>query len=299
MEIVQYTPDILTTVTQFYNHLTADVPHCYPVNEVELADVMCSVNGQTNNTDDDLESETAFLAMQNGVVRAFVHVGYYQNGDDNVEDVGIIRFFGYERGERHAGQTVLEKAEAYLKTYNVTRIAAFSSHRYRFYHFGYAKLSNALDHIHALLGFNGYHPREHQVFLDWVNYDVVLMSSPIPITFSVNWEEGRGKLPNCNVTAHRDGEEVGECESVSGGKFSSHPDAQDWVYTEWLGVKNEFQGQGLGKYLLHYSLKEMQKVGYRHASLSADCDDYRPLLFYSNCGYRVVDWTYEYEKVLS
>ena len=37
MEIVQYTPDLQTSVTQFYNRLTADVPHCYPVNEDEFA----------------------------------------------------------------------------------------------------------------------------------------------------------------------------------------------------------------------------------------------------------------------
>ncbi|MYF98781.1 GNAT family N-acetyltransferase [Candidatus Poribacteria bacterium] len=74
----------------------------------------------------------------------------------------------------------------------------------------------------------------------------------------------------CNITASKDGEEVGVCRSLSGGMFFSHSDAQKWIYTDWLGVEEEFQGQGLGKYLLQYSLQEMHKVGYRHASLSTD-----------------------------
>ena len=37
MEIIQYTPDILPSLTTFYNYLTSDVPHCYPVKEDEFA----------------------------------------------------------------------------------------------------------------------------------------------------------------------------------------------------------------------------------------------------------------------
>lgn len=300
MEILQYTPGLLTPTTQFYNRLITDVPHCYPVKEEELAEALSSAICQTDN-DDALEAETAFVAMQNGVIQAFIHVGFFQEENENNEKVnnGVIRFFGYERSARHAGQTVLERVETYLKTFNVTRITAFSSYLYHFYSLEYANLSNALDHVHALLGFNGYHPQQHWVILDWENYDVTLISPPTPITISVEWKEGRGKLSNCNVTAHRDSEKVGECESVSGGEFSSHADAQDWVYTEWLGIEDDFQGKGLGKYLLFYSLQEMQKVGYRHASISTSWNNNRALLFYSNCGYRAADWTYEYEKVLS
>ncbi|MDE0087449.1 MAG: GNAT family N-acetyltransferase [Candidatus Poribacteria bacterium] len=300
MEILQYTPDLLTPLTHFYNRLVADVPHCYPVREQELADALSGAICQTDN-DDDLEAETVFVAMQNGTVQAFIHVGYYQdeNEENEKENTGVIRFFGYERGARFAGQTVLKKAEEFLNTFNVTRITAFSSYEYRFYSLEYANLSNALDHVHALLGFNRYHPEQNWIVLDWENYDVTSMSPPIPITITVDWKEGRGKLPNCTVTIHRDGEKVGQCESVSGGEYSSHADAQDWVYTEWLGVEDDFQGQGFGKYLLFYSLHEMQKVGYRHASISTSWDNSRALLFYSNCGYRAADCTHVFEKVLS
>ena len=98
------------------------------------------------------------------------------------------------------------------------------------------------------------------------------------------------------MRAYLDDEEIGECESVSGGEFSSHPDAQDWLHTTGLDIEEPYQGQGIGRYLLQYSLQEMHQVGYRHATISTDWENYRAFLFYSNCGYRVVDWTYELEK---
>ena len=298
MEILQYTPDMPAPLAQFYNRLTADVPHCCPVTKEEFAIALRGVTtGKADKSAGGLDFETAFVVITEGKVQAFIHVGLGQIRD---EDIGIIRFFGYDRGARRAGQAVLKKAEDYLKTFNISRIFAFrSEHRYHFYHFEYAFLSDTLDQIQALLGFNGYHRSNGWVFLDWENYDVTPISSPIPITLSVDWKDERGQRPTGIIKAHRDNEEVGLCVSVSGGEYSSHPDAQDWFHTVYLEIEGEFQGQGVGRYLLQYALWEMKKIGYRHATISTGWDDYRALLFYSNCGYRVIDWTYEYEKILS
>ncbi|RKU35196.1 hypothetical protein C6496_18075 [Candidatus Poribacteria bacterium] len=301
MEIRQYTPDMQTSVTQFYNHIITNVPHCYPVPEEEFAIATSRVTtDETAKKEDGLDSETAFVAIVNGVIQAFIHAGISPAGEHREENLGVIRFFGYARGARAIGQAVLEKAEAYLKTFKVSQISAFPQDcRYRFYHFEHAYLSDALDQVQGILGFNGYHRSEGEVFLDWENYTVTPVPSSLPVTLSVKWEEGRGKHPNCTVLAHQDGEQVGICESICGGEFSSHPDAQDWFHTVWLGVEDNFQGQGLGRYLLQYALQEMKKVGYRHAAISTAWDNHRAFLFYSNCGYRTVDWTYEFVKDLS
>ncbi|MYF98780.1 GNAT family N-acetyltransferase [Candidatus Poribacteria bacterium] len=87
-------------------------------------------------------------------------------------------------------------------------------------------------------------------------------------------------------------------EMQAGQAVLEKADAQDWTYTEWLGIEDDFQGKGFGKFLLQYSLQEMQKAGYRHASISTSLDNYRAILFYSNVGYKVVDWTYEYQKTI-
>ena len=300
MEIFQYTLDMQAPLTQFYNRLTADVPHCYPATEEEFAIALRGLTtDQADKNEGELDSENAFVAITEDGVQAFIHVGLGQIRDENI---GIIRFVGYARGARHAGQAVFEKAEAHLKAFNVSRIFAFrggTECRYRFYHFEYAHLSDTLDQVQALLGFNGYHRCSGWVFLDWEHYVVTPMPPNLSVTFSVDWKDGRGQRPNSIIKAHRDDEQIGLCESVSGGEYSSHPDAQDWFHTVYLEIEGEFQGQGLGRYLLQYALQEMKKIGYRHAVISTGWDDYRALLFYSNCGYRVVDWTYGYEKLLS
>ena len=276
------------------------MPHCYPVTEEEFEVAIRGVTtGKADKKEGGLDSETAFVAITEGSVRAFIHVGIGQIGDNREKNVGIIRFFGYERGARQIGQTVLERAETYLKRFNVSKIFAFPQDcRYRFYHFAHAYLSDALDQVQGILGFNGYRRCEGEVFLDWENYSVTPTPSNLSVILSTDWKDGRGQLPNCTVLAHQDGEQVGICESLCGGEFSSHPDAQDWLHTVWLGVEDDFQGQGLGRYLLQYALQEMHKIGYRHAAISTAWDNHRAFLFYSNCGYRTVDWTYGFVRNL-
>lgn len=296
MEILQYTPEMVSSVTAFYNRLIVDVPHCYPVTEDEFAHAMRGVTHSVKDNET-LDNESAFVAMRRGVVHGFVHVGIGQIGDNRDVEVGVIRLLGYERGARLVGQAVLEEAEAYLKGCNLTQIFAFSADCcYPFYHLEYACLSDALDHVQALFGFNGYRRHVGEIFMDWTNFSVTLAPASVPITFSVDWKQDLGKRPNCDVFAYLDGEQVGVCESFSGGRFSHHADAQDWLVTVWLDVYDAFQGQGIGRHLLQYSLQEMHKIGYRHAAISANWENYRALLFYSNCGYRVADWTYEYHK---
>ena len=140
MEIVQYTPKLQGVLTAFYNRQTVNVPHCYPVKEEEFALATPGINGKADIQEGKadiqeggLDFETVFVAIENRAVQAFIHVGIGQVGNN---PVGVIRFLGYERGARRAGQAVLEKAEAYLEACNVAHIDAFSQDfRYRFYHF--------------------------------------------------------------------------------------------------------------------------------------------------------------------
>ena len=296
MEILEYTPEMQRHTTQFYNNLTANVPHCYPVREDDLGTVLLCPTYETEYKKV-LQSQTTFVARKQDTILGFIQVGIAPDEELNKNNIGIIQFFGYQPGERRAGQALLEKAETYLSTYNPGQIVAFpQDYRYRFYHFGHAYLSDGLGQVQGLLGYNGYQRRFGEVFLAWENYTVTPTQLTTPIELSVDWEPGRGERPNCTALAFQDGTEVGVCHSVSGGEFSDDAKAQDWFHTMWLGIKDEFQGQGLGRYLLQYILHEMRNIGYRHALISTSWDNYRAFLFYSNFGYRVTDWTYGYLK---
>ena len=296
MDILEYTPEMQRHSAQFYNNLTTNVPHCYPVSEEELGEILLC---PTHETEDKkvLQPQTTFVAREQDTTLGLIQVGIGPIEELNKNNIGVIRFFGYQPGERQAGQALLEAAETYLSTHTPDQIVAFpQDYRYRFYHFGHAYLSDALGQVQGLLGYNGYQRRFGEVFLAWENYKVTPNQLAIPIELSVNWHPGKGERPNCTVLALHDGIEIGTCYSVSGGEFSNDAKAQDWLHTMWLGIKDEFQGQGLGRYLLQYTLHEMYNIGYRHALISTDWENYRAFLFYSNFGYQVSDWTYGYLK---
>ncbi len=303
MEIVEYTPDMLDALTRCYNYLIAKVPHCYPVSKEEFREEL-SDTPQKGNPKIRYHSKTTFIAASQGDGKQDDDVlGFVQIGIDELREHqrnnGVIRFLGYLPGERRAGQALLEKAEAYLHRYTPLQIVAFTQeHRYRFYHFAHAYLSDALGQAQALLAFNGYQRHEGEVFLGWEHYDITLTPPPQSVEIAVEWKSGNGERPNCKVQAFHDGEKIGVCECLSGGEFSRHPDAQNWFHTVWLGIEDNFQGQGLGRYLLQYTLHEMRKVGYRHAAISTDWKNHRAFLFYSNFGYRVSDWSYGFSKTL-
>ena len=297
MEVIQYTPDLLESITDFYNNLIHNVPYCYPVSIGKFESVLQGINANPEDSEDDeLKEETVYIVINKGIIEAYIHIGI-ETDEDEKEYGGIIKFFGYKRGSREAGQIILKKAEDFLRKNNATRIYAFSKqYQYPIYHYRYAHLSNTLDHIEALFGMNGFTRCSGQVFLDWKNYIVNPTQSTIPIELKLDWKDGRGRLQNCNLTAYIDGEEIGQCWTNSCGEFTDHQEIQDWVYIDWLGIEEEYQGQGLGKYLLEYTLQELNKVGYKHTTLSTSWDNHLAFLLYTNLGYRVMDWTYGYEK---
>ena len=71
--------------------------------------------------------------------------------------VGVIRFLAYPRGRRDVGQALLTQAEDWLRKRGRKAVIVFpQAYRYPFYAFPHAFISNNLEHVQALLLFNGY-----------------------------------------------------------------------------------------------------------------------------------------------
>lgn len=298
MEIIQYEPTLLKKLTEGYNNITRHVPHCYRVDENDFADAVAGITGDGVGHEQ-LHSEAGFVAKDGDALRGFMHVGIRHESDERAP-TGVIYFFWYERGHRVAGQALLEAAEAYFREQNQVRVEAFSQHiRYPFYHFANAFLSDHLDHVQALLAFNGYDRTGGEVFLDWLDYDVVPTPTAVAAEISIEWDQGRGERPGCVVQANRDDKVFGTCVALSGGEYSRVDEAQDWLFIISLGVLEDVRHHGLGRHLLLRSLQEMRGKGYRHASISTSLANHRAFLFYSNCGFHVVDWTYGYSRELT
>ena len=116
----------------------------------------------------------------------------------------MIRFLWYERGQRAVGQALLDAAENYLRNHNVRQITAFpQDYCYSFYHLRAAYLSDYLDPVQAILGFNGYECVSGEVFLDWPNYaPTVTPLSDVRVDISLQWQQGRGARPGLIVQGH-------------------------------------------------------------------------------------------------
>lgn len=297
MEVIDYRRDHLIELTALYNDLTRSVPHCFPIEAEELAaafDGECGIESRGKH----LTTETVYVAIDGEMV-GFVHVGEGNDEEDNPTAYGVIRFLAYPRGRRDVGQALLERAEQWLRQSHLASVVVSpQTFRYPFYAFAHAYLSNHLDHVQAVLLSNGYHCNAGEIFLDWPDFKPNPSREVTDITFDLKVERnpGLGRLPDISVKAYQEGQHIGECMLLSGGTFSRREAAEEWVFCQWLGVSDPFQGKGLGRYLLGRALVEARDAGYRHAGISCDRGNHRALLFYSNYGFHAVDWTLQFGK---
>jgi len=289
MPVKPYEPGMAAALAAGYNELVAGLPYCHPIGAEEIT---AAVGGAPGH--EELHSDAVLVALEGELVRGMVHLALERPEEPDAPERGVIRFLWYTRGHRAAGQALLAAAEDHLRRQGARRVTAFhQDYRYPFYHIGHAYLSDRLDHVHALMGINGYERCAGEIYLEWRDYEPAPpAASPFPIDLSLDWTPGRGALPGLVVHALRDGQELGVCVNVSCGEFSRAPEAQEAFLTKWLGVDEEVQGQGLGRHLLQAALRELHGAGYRHAVISTSWTNYRACLFYSNFGYRASDWTY-------
>ena len=143
----------------------------------------------------------------------------------------------------------------------VTAVNAFpQKHRYSFYMLKSAYMSDRLGHVAAVLGMRGYRRNGARCYLDWPEFTIV-DPGPLPDGLPVDVEHtgGLGRLPGVTVRVEPEGKEIGICENVSAGEFSRDRLAQEWIFTTWLGVDDEYQGLGLGRWLLLRALWEAQR----------------------------------------
>jgi GNAT superfamily N-acetyltransferase len=281
-------------LVKFYNEQLRDTPYFYPVLPDEFEDGFRNrINLSEPNTG--LHSEKIIVGEHDGKIIGFAHisVGELKNFGD-LKQGGFIHFLTYQSGQRQIGQAILEECEKYLHNLGVSQIWAFlHASNYRFYHLGFGYLSDKIGHVFGLFRKNKYEIDIGEIFMSYPEYNVPEpMLDDKDVNVVVEHEPGRGVLPNLHILAFRNEKRIGECFTVSVGEFYRANEAQNWFFTKWLGIEDEEQGKGLGRYLLQRTFWEMRKIGYRNAIISTNVKNYRAQLFYTNFGYRVVDTAY-------
>ncbi|MBC7234381.1 MAG: GNAT family N-acetyltransferase [Chloroflexi bacterium] len=311
IEIQCYEPTFIQELHAVYQEAVARVPHCYPVDRERFVAALPAPSQAADDANGNgLRDERVLLARESGQVVGFLHLGVREpmpapeelERNRPLRAAGAIRFFWYRRGHRAAGQALLDAAELFLAEHELSihQMEAFHyDYTYPFYHVEHAFLSDRLDHVHALLGFNGYHRCSSELVLDWPDYSIPDPGRPaVNVELSRKWTKGSGARPGLVLTAHLRDRQVGVCVCVSLYEVARVVEADDWVYTRWLGIEEDYQGRGLGRFLLLSALRDLHTVGYRHATICTFGDNYRAFLLYSNLGYHVIDWTYAFRKKL-
>ncbi len=294
-----YLPDDLSGILDLYNGLLVGrVPHCWPVTPSSLHRTLQA---------GEVECEGARLLEQAVLVAGsgrygFVHVGRQATNKRQENEIGVIRFLAYRRGERAVGDALLAAAESWMRERDLRHSVVMPQPwRYPFYAFPHAYLSDHLDHVQALLRFRGYTKTGGEVFLDWLDMHPKLVGDSSGLDCELRVEDcpGAGPRPGLRLQAVQDGDGIGACVLVSGAESSAADEAHDFAFCDWLGVNEKHQGRGLGRFLLSYAMYLARERGYRHGAISTAFDNDRAFLFYTNHGFQVVDWTYEFARELS
>jgi GNAT superfamily N-acetyltransferase len=295
LQFIPFEPSLAEEAVAAFNHATADVPHCYPITPQAFAAACASTVGDYGFGP--IRSQETLLVRNAGRVVGLATYGQCRRDADSPEKA-TIRMLWYERGERRAGVALLSLVEERLRAHGSEQIVAFDANfRFRGYGLGHANLTDRWDHVHGLLGMSGYVRDGGEVFLDWPDYGSQDPGRcPVLADIRVERSQEGGARPKVAVLAHQAGERIGLCSNRCAGQYAADTRAQDWTFTTWVWVEESLQGRGLGRYLLLRTLAEAKCDGYKHAAISTEWKNHRAILFYSNMGYRAVDWTSLYIK---
>ncbi|NKB72407.1 MAG: GNAT family N-acetyltransferase [Candidatus Latescibacteria bacterium] len=300
MSIHHWSLDRAGDLAECYNRQIAPLPYCYPQLSERFAQGVQEDLAELYGESRKLHSEEMIVAADGNRITGFVHVGVLEEEEGEVAKKGVIRFMGYEPGQRSVGQALLEEAEQQFHTWGTTVISAFA--KGNIYHFcspdgGHSELAG---HITSLLGMNGYETGGKTV--NMVREEINI-SEPIPpepeVQITVEGDINRSILPGVMVHAEAStGDSLGMCLAYPLEYVQAAEGAQDQLYINWLSVRREFQGKGWGAYLLLRTLWEAQKVGYQHSILGTGEENHKAQLFYANYGYRTTHSSYSYYKDL-
>ena len=296
MEIMPFEPSMAADVARCYSEVAASAPYCAPVGGEWFADLGKLARQPCTE-------EALIVAQARGEIAGFVHVGVSAPATEEWQitgEPGVIRFLAHRPGERPIGAALLKSAEEWLVARGRSVLVAVDNRfLYPFYYLPFGHLSERHAHLVALFGMAGYSSDESELLLEWPAFEPPQVERP-DVDVDLIWgEDKHGSLgPEISLHVVQHGREVGECLMAQLSWEGWRPELSGMCFCSSLNVDPSLQGKGLGKYLLAQGLAKMHELGFRHAMISTDWNNYRAQLLYTNIGYRFLDRTFSFRKVL-
>ena len=299
MRVVPYSSDMAEAVTTHYNEQTTGVPFCFTVTAQEMDDALHTRPPyETRKT---LADPSILVVTEGDKVLGLTRAGWEPADDERRKPRPPSD--SSSTSEATARPVRLCSTQHMSHSGRPAQTASGPFHQdqqFAIYHAKYSFCSDGLDHVQALLQMNGYRKCDGEVYPVWRNA-VAPELRPIRdgVTFELEWVDGRSELPGLNMRAMLDGEEIGRCMHCCLGDHTRWPEADVTAFCHRLDVYDNIRAAASVSTCCTEPSGSFLKRGYVHMAISTAWDNYRAFLFYSNCGYRAVDWTYGFRLTRS
>ena len=295
IETVNYTSSMARDLAAFFADLVGGVPHCRSLtpDEVDIA-----VSGNERRKNRRIQPEVKLVAVSGSEIVGLALVGQQRTATLRPTGRGVVRFLGYKRGCRRAGQMLLNAVESHALENNASSLTVFSRGFPFLRDLPQASLSNHLAHIQGLLAARGYVRSRGHVLLEWPCFS----PEPVPATCLLNFQSETlledGDLPALRVTSLLNCREVGVYFSRPFWTSEAKKGEGPWLCVNDVDVVEAEQGKGYGWLTLQRGLYEASQLGYRSAIIGTNEHNGPALSLYANMGFRAVDWTYDFHRDL-
>ena len=295
IETVNYTSSMARDLATFFADLVGGVPHCRSLtpDEIDFA-----VGGNERRKNRRIQPEVKLVAVSGSEVVGLALIGQGRTGTMRPTGRGIVRFLGYKRGCRRAGQMLLNAVESHALENNASSLTIFSRNFPFFRSLPQASLSNHLAHVQGLLTARGYVRSKGHVILEWPCFPQEPVPTSCPLDFRSETVPEDGDMPALRVTSFLNASEVGVYFSRPFRTSEVKKGEGPWLCVNDVDVVEAEQGKGYGWLTLQRGLYDASQLGYRSAIIGTNENNGPALSLYANMGFRPVDWTYDFHRDL-
>ncbi|MGB8984306.1 MAG: GNAT family N-acetyltransferase [Anaerolineales bacterium] len=281
MEVIKYQEDHFEALFSYWKKLGEQVPYFFPVSPEKWRECLL---------DDKLENERlfpfqeVFVALEKGKVIGFIQYGqpafaWDENGQLCCNpQIGVLRHFYFDEDRFDAAHLLFAAGESYMQQFEI---------RHAFYHiFGmscnahHGKLHHSLEHVDRFLRGNGYRVEHENVYysLELTECDPPcqdgLQLVPKPIV-----EPGIRNYEICLRDNLIGTLQIRFLDELTGGATT------DIACLTWIGIRQEFRGQGCGTRVLQRLAADLHGEHYRQLHLDTANTNRVAQHFYERFGF--------------